>query len=88
MYNDTNVNRTFIHNQEHNTIDLNNLYSNRQNNINKKYNMKRPPSYSTYNYNYNKNQRKEFEELIKEIDGYKKCVNKCKDVGKENSEQR
>lgn len=53
MYNE--ANRTFIQRPEHNTIDLNNLYSNNQNNINRKYNMKRPPNNINHNYYYNYN---------------------------------
>ena len=55
IYNETNINRTFIQKHEHNTIDLNNLYSNKQNNISKKYNMKRPPTNINYNLNHNYN---------------------------------
>jgi len=55
LYNDTNINRTFIQKNEHNTIDLNNFYINKQSNINKKYNMKRPPTNINYNLNHNCN---------------------------------
>ena len=55
IYNETNINRTFIQKHEHNTIDLNNLYSNKQSNISKKYNMKRPPTNINYNLNHNYN---------------------------------
>ena len=57
IYNDTNINRTFIQKHEHNTIDLNNLYSNKQSNISKKYNMKRPPTNINYNLNHNDNNK-------------------------------
>ena len=52
LYNE--ANKTFIQRPEHNTIDLNNLYSNNSN-INRKYNMKRNSNYSNNNNNYNNN---------------------------------
>ena len=56
IYNDSYTNRTFIQNQVHNTIDPYNLYSNKQNNITKKYNMKMAPN--NLNFNYNTNNKK------------------------------
>ena len=56
IYNDSYTNRTFIQNPEHNTIDPNSLYSNKQNTITKKYNMKMAPN--NLNFNYNQNNRK------------------------------
>ena len=60
IYNDTNINRTFIQKNEHNTIDLNNLYSNKQSSISKKYNMKMPPTNIHYNINHNYNNNKPY----------------------------
>lgn len=57
LYNDNN--RTYFQKQEHSTIDLNNLYSNKNSNINKKYQMKKNNNNNNINnnnYNYNFNQ--------------------------------
>ena len=53
IYNE--VNRTFVQRPDHNTIDLNNLYSNNNSNINRKYNMKRASNNTNHNYNCNYN---------------------------------
>lgn len=55
MHNENNINKTFVYNQGHNTIDFNNYYSNKGNNITRKYNIKMPTNNINYNFNYNYN---------------------------------
>ena len=63
IHNDMNINNNFNNKnnyneiQNHNTIDINNLLSNHNNNINKKYNMKKYNTSNNINSNLNKNKQ-------------------------------
>ena len=63
IHNDMNINNNFNNKnnynerQNHNTIDINNLLSNHNNNINKKYNMKKYNTNNNINSNLNKNKQ-------------------------------
>jgi len=63
IHNDMNINNNFNNKnnyneiQNHNTIDINNLLSNHNNNINKKYNMKKCGASNNINSNLNKNKQ-------------------------------
>ena len=63
IHNDMNMNNNFNNKnnynerQNHNTIDINNLLSNHNNNINKKYNMKKYNTNNNINSNLNKNKQ-------------------------------
>ena len=63
IHNDMNINNNFNsknnynERQNHNTIDMNNLLSNHNNNINKKYNMKKYNTNNNINSNLNKNKQ-------------------------------
>ena len=63
IHNDMNINNNFNNRnnynerQNHNTIDINNLLSNHNNNINKKYNMKKYNTNNNINSNLNKNKQ-------------------------------
>lgn len=63
IHNDMNINNNFNNKnnynerQNHNTIDINNLLSNHNNNINKKYNMKKYDTNNNINSNLNKNKQ-------------------------------
>ena len=57
IYNNFNNKNNYNERQNHNTIDINNLLSNHNNNINKKYNMKKYNTNNNINSNLNKNKQ-------------------------------
>ena len=57
IYNNFNNKNNYNEIQNHNTIDINNLLSNHNNNINKKYNMKKYNTSNNINSNLNKNKQ-------------------------------
>ena len=57
IYNNFNNKNNYNERQNHNTIDINNLLSNHNNNINKKYNMKKYSTNNNINSNLNKNKQ-------------------------------